>query len=92
MDGSTDAGNREQELIFISFCHRDVNALEIRSHTRYLALVNPATGNSAGLISCLKDAFARDTTKPGLWTMDWTMDWAFLYELSCSTTLFCYLA
>ena len=33
----------------------------------------------------------RDTTKPGLWTMDWTvdwtMDWAFLYELSCSTWL-----
>ena len=32
-----------------------------------------------------------DTTKPGLWTMDWTvdwtMDWAFLYELSCSTTI-----
>ena len=59
MDGSTDAGNKEQELIFISFCHRDVNALEIRSHTRYLAIVNPATGNSAGLISCLKDAFAK---------------------------------
>ena len=33
----------------------------------------------------------RDTTKPGLWTMDWTvdwtMDWAFLHELSCSTTI-----
>ena len=32
-----------------------------------------------------------DTTKPGLWTMDWTvdwtMDWAFLYELSCSTSI-----
>ena len=36
-----------------------------------------------------------DTTKPGLWTMDWTvdwtMDWAFLYELSCSTTI-CFAA
>ena len=21
------------------------------------------------------------------WTVDWTMDWAFLYELSCSTTI-----
>ena len=25
----------------------------------------------------------RDTTKPGLWTMDWTVDWAFLIEMSC---------
>ena len=39
----------------------------------------------------LKETGERDTTKPGLWTMDWTvdwtMDWAFLYELSCSTTI-----
>ena len=38
------------------------------------------------------DAFL---AKPGLWTMDWTvdwtMDWAFLYELSCSTTI-CFVA
>ena len=33
-----------------------------------------------------------DTTIPGLWTMDWTvdwtMDWAFLYEMSCLTTIY----
>ena len=33
-----------------------------------------------------------DTTKPELWTMDWTVDWTkglgFLYEMSCSTTIY----
>ncbi len=34
MDGSTDSGNKEQELIFVVFCSRDVKAQEIRSVTR----------------------------------------------------------
>ena len=59
MDGSTDAGNKEQELVFVTFCYRDVKALEIRSHTRYLSIVNPATTNSEGLVSCLQGAFAK---------------------------------
>jgi hypothetical protein len=58
MDGATDAGNKEQELIFVTFCHRDDNALEVRSRTRYLTIVNPASGNSDDLVSCLQGAFA----------------------------------
>lgn len=57
MDGATDAGNKEQEVIFVNFCRRDVKALEVRSCTRYLTIVNPASGNSEGLVSCLQGAF-----------------------------------
>ena len=59
MDGSTDAGNKEQEFVFVTFCYRDVKALEIRSHTLYLSIVNPATTNSEGLVICLQGTFAK---------------------------------
>ena len=40
MDGSTDAGNKEQEMIFVLHCTRDDKAKQITSHTRYLAVFN----------------------------------------------------
>ena len=41
MDGSTDCGNREQELIFIVYCSRDANTQELKSSTRYLGIISP---------------------------------------------------
>ena len=38
MDGSTDAGNVEDELVSIQFCVRDDSRQVIRSNTRYLSL------------------------------------------------------
>ena len=42
--------------------------------------------NDIGATGELFFIFLRDTTKPGLWTMDWTvdwtMDWVFLYAMS----------
>ena len=52
MDGSTEADNKEQELVFVIFCHRDAVAQKI-SHT----ILNPATGSSEGLVNCLRSAF-----------------------------------
>ena len=69
MDGSTDSGNKEQELIFITYCHRNVKTFEVRSHTRYLTIVSPSTSNSDGLVNCLQGAFADrfdiDSSKEG---------------------------
>ena len=56
LDGSTDAGNIEQELVFMLFCYKDDNAKEIRSCTRYIATVNPTRANAEGLIASLSTA------------------------------------
>ena len=54
MDGSTDCGNREQELIFIVYCNRDANTQEVKSSTRYLGIISPDSCRATGLIDCLK--------------------------------------
>lgn len=59
MDGSTDAGNTVQELVFLMFCTKDDSTKEIRSNTRYLAVLNPVSTTSEGLIDCLGDAMKR---------------------------------
>lgn len=41
MDGSTDAGNTEQELVLISFCRKDNSARKVRSCTKLLSLLSP---------------------------------------------------
>ena len=59
MDGSTDAGNIEQEMIFVLYCKRDDKAKMMRSHTRYLALLSPTRSTTEGLIDCLSGALER---------------------------------
>ena len=59
MDGSTDAGNIEQEMVFVLYCKRDDKAKAVRSHTRYLALLNPTSSTAEGLVDCLGDALER---------------------------------
>ena len=56
MDGSTDSGNVEDELVLIQYCTQDVAAQEMKSCTRYLSLEVPAKANSDGLIKCLGNA------------------------------------
>ena len=59
MDGSTDAGNMEVELVLVLYCQKDDVAHEIRSCTRYLAVVNPTHSNAEGLINSLDKALGR---------------------------------
>ena len=59
MDGSTDAGNTEVELVLVLYCTKDDVAREIRSCTRYLAVVSPTHSNAGGLIDCLGQALRR---------------------------------
>ena len=56
MDGSTDAGNVEDELVLIQYCTQDAAAQEMRSCTRYLSLEVPGKAAADGLIKCIGDA------------------------------------
>ena len=56
MDGSTDTGNVEDELVSIQFCVRDDNGHMIRSNTKYLSLCVPAKSDADGLSTCLSEA------------------------------------
>ena len=56
MDGSTDAGNIENEVVVLMYCKKDdVNQL-MRSEARYLSLQQPVKADADGMISCLNDA------------------------------------
>ncbi len=59
MDGSTDSGNKEQELVFVVYCKVDDVTMEVRSETRYLAILNPSCATAVGLLDCLKSALDR---------------------------------
>ena len=53
MDGSTDAGNLEDELIVILYCKKDDDKEEMKSCVRYFAVKVPKKANADGLIECL---------------------------------------
>ena len=55
INGFTNSANKE-ELIFIAFCNRNVKTQEVRSQTRYLAIINPDSCNAEGLVNCLQGA------------------------------------
>ena len=53
MDGSTDAGNLEQELVVVLFCLKDDAAEEIKFYTRFLSTATPENADTNSLIECL---------------------------------------
>ena len=50
MDGSTDAGNVEDELVLIQYCMKDDTTQEIRCCTRFLSVEVPQKADADGLI------------------------------------------
>ena len=58
VDGSTDSGNIEQELVFVLYSYKDDTAKEIRSCTRYLSVVSPTSSDTLGLVDCLGKALS----------------------------------
>ena len=56
MDGSTDAGNVEDELVLVQYCTQDDTPQEMRSCVRYLSLEVPSKANADGLIKCVGNA------------------------------------
>ena len=59
MDGTTDSGKVEDELVVVLYCKQDDVAKEIRTCARYLSVVTPNKADSDGLVDCLKEALTR---------------------------------
>ena len=53
IDGSVDAGKKEDELVVIVYCFRDDNAMEISSRDQYWSVHSP---RKASLLFCIADA------------------------------------
>ena len=62
MDGSTDSGNLEVELVLVVFCVKDDSSCEIQARTRYLAVVKPTRGDADGLLLGLGTLALRTST------------------------------
>ena len=56
MDGTTDAGNQEDELIVLLYCSKDNTVQEITPCTRYLSIYSPGKADACGLLSCVNEA------------------------------------
>jgi len=53
MDGSTDAGNIEEEIFVLLHCLKDDSAEVIRCNARFFSVVAPKKADADGLIECL---------------------------------------
>ena len=51
MDGTTDAGNQEDELIVLLYCFKDATAQEITPCTRYLSIHSTSVEDSTLTLS-----------------------------------------
>ena len=58
MDGSTDAGNIEQELVILLSCKKDNKAEEIKSCARFFSVATPEKANASGLVKCLSQSLS----------------------------------
>ena len=59
MDGTTDSGKVEDELVIVLHCKQDDVVKEIRACARYLTVVIPNKADTDGLVDCLKGALKR---------------------------------
>ena len=66
MDGTTDAGNQEDELIVLLYCSKDATAQEVTSCTRYLSIHTPGKADANGLLSHVNEVL-------NLWA--WIVSW-----------------
>ena len=58
MDGSTDAGKLEQELVVVLTCWQDDTTREMKSSSRYLHVTTPARGDAEGLMKALSECLS----------------------------------
>ncbi|KAL5506170.1 hypothetical protein EMCRGX_G007757 [Ephydatia muelleri] len=58
MDGSTDAGKLEQELVVVLTCWQDDTMREMKSSSRYLHVTTPARGDAEGLMKALSECLS----------------------------------
>ena len=58
MDGSTDAGKLEQELVVVLTCWQDDMTQEMKSSSHYLHVTTPARGDAEGLMKALSECLS----------------------------------
>ena len=56
MDGSTDAGNLEDELIVLVYCDMDDAEQEMTTYSQFLSLHKPQKADASGLLECIGKA------------------------------------
>jgi len=56
IDGTTDAGNQEDELVVVVYCDRNDVMHEVNTCTRYFSIHTPSRADASGLLSCIGDA------------------------------------
>ena len=56
MNGTTDAGNPEDQLIILQYCMKVDLAKEIRSSPRYFSVHTLDKGDASGVLNCIADA------------------------------------
>ena len=59
MEGTTDAGKVEDELVVALYCRKDDVSKEVKSCARYLSVVTPNKADADGLVNCLGEALKR---------------------------------
>ena len=55
-DGTTDAGNLEDELIILVYCCKNDTTQEITAKTRYWSIHNPEKADADGILKCLSES------------------------------------
>ena len=58
MDGSTDAGNIEQELVILLSCKKDDTAGVLKSYARFFSVATPEKADASGLVKCLSQSLS----------------------------------
>ena len=58
MDGSTDAGNIEQELVILLSCEKDDTAGMMKSYARFFSVATPEMADASGLVKCLSQSLS----------------------------------
>ena len=53
MDGTTDLGNKEEEIVAMVYCYKNEVAQEMTSCTRYWSVHSPKKGDANGLLVCV---------------------------------------
>ena len=56
MDGSVDAGNKEDELVAHVYCAKDDSTMEVTPRAHFWSVCNPDKTNAAGLMVCLQES------------------------------------
>ena len=56
IDGTTDAGNQEDQLIVLAYCDKNEATSEVTACTRYFSVHTPPRADASGILSCTGDA------------------------------------